>query len=177
MKKLILICVLFCSLCVLNSFSQTEKGNYLLGGGASASIDFSNGSNTFYLWFSPNMGYFIIDKLTIGASLPLSFNSRENSRNFNYGITPFLRYYFGQPSDIMIFVTGAFGIKGSSSKYYDTTASSSGIEGRAGVGGTYFLNESIGLEALLGYTYNKWRDSDATSAIGLSIGFQFFFNR
>ncbi|UCH13175.1 MAG: outer membrane beta-barrel protein [Bacteroidales bacterium] len=177
MKKLIFICVLFCSLCVLKAFNQTEKGNYLLGGGASASINFSNGSNTFYFALSPNMGYFIIDKLTIGASLPLSLFAREGNTTINYGITPNLRYYFGPPSDIMIFVTGAFGVKGSSTKFNDSSDSSSGIRGSAGIGGTYFLNESIGLEAILGYNFEKWAESDLNSAVVLSLGFQIYFSR
>ena len=177
MKKLILIVTLFCYLCVLDSFSQTEKGNYLLGGATRALIEFNNGSNTFYLWFTPNMGYFITDNLAIGASLPLSLQTQEGYRIISYGITPNLRYYFGSPSDIMIFVTGAFGIRGRSSKYNDDSSSSSGITGLAGIGGTYFLNESIGLEAILEYNFNKWDESDLTSSVVLSLGFQIYFSR
>ena len=77
----------------------------------------------------------------------------------------------------MYFVTVNFGISGWSLKYEDTTDSGSSITAGAGVGGTYFLNESIGLEAILGYIYNKTKDYDPSSNIGLSLGFQIYFSR
>ena len=177
MKTITLIITLFCSLCILNAHSQTEKGTLMLGGGASTGIDFNDDYNVFHISLSPDIGYFFSDDLAIGAYLPLGLTSYEGYRGFNYGITPFFRYYFGQTSDIMFFVTGGFGIRGWSSKYNDTSSSSSGVIGNAGVGGTYFLNESIGIEAILGYTYSKWSESDANSDIDLGVGFQIYFGR
>jgi hypothetical protein len=175
MKTTILIITLFCSICILNSYSQPEKGTYMLGGGASTSIDFYNGYNSFNISLYPDIGYFFSDNFAMGASLPLNVNIHEGYRNFGYGITPFFRYYFGPASDIMYFVTGAVGIRGLTSKYNDSSSSSSGVTGSAGAGGTYFLNRSIGLEVILGYTYSKWNESDASSDIDLSIGFQIYF--
>jgi hypothetical protein len=177
MKTTILIITFFCSACILNSYSQPEKGTYMLGGGASTGIDFYTDNNSFHISLYPDMGYFFTDNLAIGTYLPLSITLQENYRRFGYGLTPFFRYYFGPSSDIMYFVTGAFGISAYSTKYDDTSSSSSGVTAAGGAGGTYFLNESIGLEAILQYSYNKWEEADATSDITLSIGFQIFFNR
>ena len=177
MKTIVSISILICSICILNSYSQPDKGTYMLGGGASTGINFYNGYNSFNLSLYPDIGYFFSNNIAMGAYLPLAFNSYEAYRSFNYGITPFVRYYFGPPSEIMFFVTGAFGIRGVSSKYNNTSSSSSGVSGLAGVGGTYFLNESIGIEAMLGYTYSKWSESDPSSDIDLSIGFQIYFSR
>ncbi len=149
----------------------------MLGGGASTDLSFQSDNNLFSVTISPDMGYFLADNLALGAGIPLLLRTEENYRYVGYGITPFIRYYFGPPSGFMFFLTGAFGISGWSSKYDDTTNSSSSITGSAGVGGTYFLNESIGLEAILGYTYNKIKDYDPTSDISLSLGFQIYFGR
>jgi len=149
----------------------------MLGGGASTGLNFQSDNNSFSIAVSPDMGYFLSDNLAIGASLPLSLYTQSDYRNISYGLAPFIRYYFGQPSDFMFFVTGAFGIRGWSSKYDDTTNSSIAIAGSAGGGGTYFLNESIGLEIILGYTYDKIKDYDPTSIIALSAGFQIHFGK
>jgi hypothetical protein len=177
MKTKVLTTALLCSLVLLSSYGQTEKGTWMLGGGASTGLSFQTDNNSFSLAISPDIGYFMSDNLAIGANLPISFYSQENYRSIGYGITPFIRYYFGPPSEFMFFVTGAFGVSGWSSKYDDTTNSSSAITGSAGVGGTYFLNESIGLEIILGYTYDKTKDYDPSSNIALSAGFQIYFGR
>jgi quinol-cytochrome oxidoreductase complex cytochrome b subunit len=177
MKTTILIFISVCSLCILSSYGQPEKGTYMLGGSASTGYSITSGDNAFNISLAPNLGYFFSENLAIGASLPLSLYILKDYTNLNYGFAPFFRYYFGQSSAIMYFVTGSFGISGYSQKYDDTSSSSSSITGRAGFGGTYFLNESIGLEAIFGYTYNKWKESDATSNIGLSLGFQIYFGK
>jgi outer membrane protein W len=161
----------------LSSYSQTEKGTWMLGGYASTGLTFESDNNSFGIIVSPGIGYFMSDNLAIGLGIPLLLSTEENYRYIAYGISPFIRYYFGTPSELMFFVTGSFGIDGWSSKYDDTTNSSSSITGKAGVGCTYFLNESIGLETILGYTYDKPKDYDPTSGISLSIGFQIYFSR
>ncbi len=175
MKTTILTVTLICFLCILDSYGQPEKGTYMLGGGASTDIEFYDGNKTFHIYLYPNLGYFFTDNLAIGTYLPLSLRLQKDYSNINYGITPFFRYYFGQTSPLMWFVTGSFGISGYSLKYDDSSSSSSAIIGKAGIGGTYFLNKSIGLETILEYTYNKPKENDATSNIGLGLGLQIFF--
>jgi hypothetical protein len=177
MKTKVLTTALLCSLFLLSSYGQTEKGTWMLGGEASTDLSFQSNNNSFSVAISPGMGYFLADNLALGSGIPLLLITGENYRYIGYGITPFIRYYFGPPSEFMFFVTGAFGISGWSSKYDDTTNSSSAITGSAGVGGTYFLNESIGLEIILGYTYDKTKDYDPSSNIALSAGFQIYFGR
>ena len=175
MKKLILIYVLFCSLCVLNSHSQTEKGTYMLGGTGTTGFSFSEGHTSFRLYLTPGFGYFLSDNFVTGARIYLYLNTFEGHTYLNYGITPFARYYFGQGSKIRYFVTGAFGVEGSSSSNGDS--SDTNITGNAGVGGVYFLNKSIGLETSLTYHYYRHDESYHSSLIMLSFGFQIYFSR
>jgi hypothetical protein len=177
MKTKVLIIALLSSLCLFGLYGQTEQGTWILGGGASTDLTFESDNNSFGIYVSPDIGYFVSDNLAVGSGIPLLLSTEENYRYIAYGISPFIRYYFGPPSELMFFVTGSFGINGRSSKYDDTTNSSSSITGRAGVGCTYFLNESIGLETILGYTYYKPKDYDPTSEISLSIGFQIYFGK
>jgi hypothetical protein len=177
MKTKVLTIALLSSLCLFGLYGQTEQGTWMLGGGASTGYHFQSDNNYFSIYLSPDMGYFLAENLVAGASIPLSLTIEEDYRSIGYGITPFIRYYFGPPSELMFFVTGSFGIDGWSSKYDDTTNSSTSITGNAGVGCTYFLNESIGLETILGYTYYKPKDYDPTSNISLSLGFQIYFSR
>ncbi len=176
MKTKALTIALLCSV-LLSSYGQTEKGTWMLGGGASTGMHFLADNNYFTISIHPAMGYFLADNLAAGASIPLSFLTEEDYRSISYGITPFIRYYFGPPSEFMFFIKGAFGIDGWSMIYDDTTESRTSITGSAGIGGTFFLNESIGLETILGYTYNKYTDYDPTSDISLSLGFRIYFSR
>ena len=174
--KALTITLLF-ALCALSSYGQTEQGTWMLGGNASTDLTFESDNNSFGIIVSPGIGYFLSDNLAVGSGIPLILNTEENYRYIGYGISPFIRYYIGPPSAFMFFVTGSFGIDGWSMKYDDTTESGTKITGGAGVGCTYFLNESIGLEAILGYTYCKHKDYDPTSEISLSLGFRIYFSR
>lgn len=177
MKKLILICVLFCSLCVLNSFSQTEKGTYLLGGGFSTSFIFYEGSNSLVVYLTPGIGYFLSNNFVLGGNLFTIFAVDEDSKVLTYDIAPFVRYYFGQGSKTKYFVTGALGLGGST--WFDDNSSGISITGNTGVGGVYFLNKSIGLETTLKYEYSKRDISEpySSSSIMLGFGFQIYFSR
>ena len=95
MKKRLL---LFAAILVtLNSYSQTEKGKYMIGGRFnfsgynSSSVDslnqFDSKSNGVQIY--PNVGYFIKDNVAIGVSLNIGFSGGDqNSSSSNY--TPVL---------------------------------------------------------------------------------------
>lgn len=154
--------------------AQITKGFWLMGGNfqfeyynlKNTEYDYNQGenvpksnSNQFRVKFSPNVGYFFMDKLAGGIRGHIGYLSEKGetseSRTFRkYGfdkayISPFIRYYFlpeenivnvfGE-ADYLIPITGSpwnkeinFNIKG---------------------GVVYFLNTSVGLEAFINYNYN-----------------------
>lgn len=110
MKKLIALNVAFVGLAVVSN-AQIKKGNLFLGG----SLGFtSNSSSTDYtpakdksassFDFGPRVGYFLTDKIAIGAGLSISDNTNKNSpasgsystkdETAGFGFNVFGRYLF-----------------------------------------------------------------------------------
>jgi hypothetical protein len=172
-KLLLLAGILFFST-TLNA--QILKGNWMMGGDAT----FSTNKETYpELTFkttsfgvSPNVGYFIIDKLAIGSSARLSYVIEDNSttertNNFNYGIGPFVRYYFLKPEKtINVFSEVSYYFE----KVNQTDTKGNSIKIKAGA--VYFLNSSVGLEVALNYLNQKVNNYMTNNAVFLGVGFQ-----
>ena len=82
---------------------QTEKGNVLIGGenilDFTSRKDDDNDKRTF-AELSPQIGFFVVDGLAVGAEIPMSHSSRNSEdgssdRSTFLAVSPFLRYYFG----------------------------------------------------------------------------------
>ncbi len=125
---------------------------------------------------SPDAGYFVEDDIAIGAWVPLSLDLGDNYRVIGYGIVPFFRYYVDQMDDMMYFITANIGFTGNATKIGGVSDSNTGLVGGAGMGVTYMLTESVGVEGIIGYSFNKYKDVDLQSRIGIDIGFQVYFN-
>ena len=153
--------------------AQTEKGRFLIGGTAgfnNRSIN-GNGITTFNL--SPNVGYFIIDNLAIGAQLQLTVRSGEGDFNdeTSFGFTPFVRYYFADAGPARFFGQGRIGF--GSTKFANNADSYFTFGLGAGV--DFFLNDNVALEAFLGYVNQKFQEAnDPINQFGLNIGVQAF---
>ena len=100
--KLFTLISIFLSL-TSTGFSQINQGQFLVGGTISFeslknenSVNGVNESSNFYV--SPNMGYFIIDKLAGGLRVNFaSYNSKSSNLETHLNstsFTPFFRYYF-----------------------------------------------------------------------------------
>lgn len=138
--------------------SPTEKGTWLLGG--SVGFESTDGISVFEL--NPNLGYFIKDKIAIGAEANfLSFDGATA-----WAFTPFVKPYFGQSEMGNFFLKGRVGVAGGGEADTELTY---------GGGGGYalFLNKSIALE--FGADYSKIGDLPGT--FGLGIGFQIHFKK
>lgn len=103
MKHLLFLTILFSV--TTAAFSQINKGQWLIGGNASFSTDKDNSSiskdrsTTFQL--SPNAGYFVSDKLAVGARInfmsdknEVEYGSYTEATNTSVSLSPFVRYYF-----------------------------------------------------------------------------------
>ena len=181
MKKIILI-----SLSLLTMFvakAQTEQGNLLLGANlANIRIGLDNNGSSFGI--SPSVGYFVMENIAIGASLPINFsgysNSASSSTSNSFGLGAYGRYYI--PMDkVSVFAGAGFGFArySSRSSYLDfsgnkITNKNSDSNPFANLNGglVYFLNSNIGLEG----TLNIGDLLNPGTSLSLNLGLQIYFN-
>ncbi len=166
---------------------QLNQGNWLVGGtGKFYSYTNNNSSivggydNTGKLTeidFSPNIAYFISDKLAVG--IKPTFSSLKGKLNSTGGLTtsvsrfmvgPFGRYYLldqEKPHNILVessyqlgTYNGSFGLKGNL-RAFSILA-----------GPVLYFNSSVGIEFLLGYSYKLEDVKNATKDIkkGFQLG-------
>lgn len=171
-NKIFLITTLLISVA---SNAQITKGNWMVGGTGSFTSSESkttevnsqiSKSNTFNV--SPNIGYFIIDKLSVGTLLEYETSNSKwqeatyKSKSANVG--PFVRYYFLKPEKpLNLFLETSYNF--SLLKENNSTVFSSKL------GAVYFLNSSVGLELMLRYTINNNNyDTFNSTSKGLTFG-------
>lgn len=188
MQKKILV-FLFLIVCLSSTYAQTEKGTWMLGGtGAITNNEISQGS-TFTFNLSPRVGYFVTPNWAIGVQTgfsivrstyqsPFTGEFKQNSWNLGF----FTRYYF-LPNRFKIFPHFDYERTWTRSKYpavFGGNSSEQNIQmwqSNMGVGATYFLNSSIGIEALLRYQMLKQTPIVDQSGLGVQIGFQIYFGK
>src|SRR5699024_8533989 len=84
--------------------AQITRGNWLVGGNAAFSYSKNKpnptveGAHSFKIEITPNMGYFLWDKLAVGTNLHyVRFRLKSDSGNAKYDnflVSPFVKYYF-----------------------------------------------------------------------------------
>lgn len=153
-----------------------SKGNWIVGGSI-ASTGFNFSTDTYNLLINPKGGYFIGENLVLGTEFILGLTAFDGGTNFQYGISPFARYYYtqgGGPNG-RIFQEIAFGIAGSSIKDNDQDEPVSLLIGVRG-GYAHFVARNVAVEGILGYTYSKADigTSSGAGGLGISLGFQIY---
>ncbi len=158
----------------LASNAQIEKGNWMMGGSGSFSNtkiklnEFSQNVTNIYI--APNVGYFIIDKMNIGASVQSQFSNTLSGPI--YGLSPYVRYYFLEnEKQINIFSEVSYGFQ----KQTHTTSNLETFNLKAGT--VFFLNSSVGLEVALNYTDSKTNLDYQSKAFILGVGFQIYLEK
>jgi hypothetical protein len=129
----------------------------------------------FNIGVAPDIGYFVEDNIAIGARVPLSLTAGEDYSMICYGLAPFFRYYFHEINDMLVFATANLGIDGMSTKIAGTSDSNTGFIGGVGIGVVHMLTNSVGIEGVFGYSFQKYKDVDLQSRIGLDAGFQIYY--
>ncbi len=200
MKKIVLALTLFTS--GFFAEAQTEKGRFLLGGSsnfsfgtASTKIDSNNpdivdpGRNIFAS-LNPRMGFFIIDNLVVGASVPTSFNFSDgdfgDSRSFGLALGPFVRYYLGSGALRPLVEAGTtIGFQNSrfTNNLDETTKTTNNtLSTQAGVGAAYFINDNISIDGLFGFQSDRQKpDNNPDNLVitsnrwGLNVGLTILF--
>lgn len=184
-RNLLTLCILFL---LAKADAQITKGNWLVGGNFSYSKDKSMGNDVINsksrtVDIMPNAGYFVVDKLALGARLNVGSSKQKypqaQGQNVitqnSFGVGPFIRYYLLKPDKIVnIFSEGGI-------VYETLTSKNSGsVQGReksilktAAIGAVVFLNSAVGLEVKFGYSNLKVFNKDAREKnIQLNLGFQ-----
>jgi hypothetical protein len=153
------------------SFAQIDKASWLVGGNLDYQSSKVASITTSSFTFSPNIGYFLVDKLAGGvrAQFLSSKVSGEEAITHN-NIGPFLRYYFLQKNGkTNLFLDGNFSFGSTSVLGTSVSNTSYGFN----VGPAFFLNKHTALEITLGYDALKAETDDVwTNAIKFGVGFQ-----
>jgi len=191
MKKIQLL-VLVILFNTISAFSQTDQGNILVGGSTNLGFNFgtfkteTNGSQTqgtqkiTNFNISPSVGYFLIDHLVVGISLPFSSstNKLNNSKSTDNSIviSPFTRYYFTE-SNIKPFLQAQVGFGSNKNKFesdFSNFESTSNLFNYGILGGVaIFINDYIALDLGINYinSITKFKNDDATKNISSQFGF------
>lgn len=197
MKKNLFITLLFIFGIMSTSHAQLQEGNIMLGTdlGSGLATTTSNGLFSmnfglndgagFDIGISPKMGYFISDNFAVGAIANLGFTKSpesqgESTKTTVYGFQAFTRYYL-TPEEIEledVINTGRFfletnaGIAGVNVTDGPTT---NGFAFGFGPGYTYFLTNSIALEATAKYNgLVGGGNTDYQHSLGVNLGIQVF---
>jgi len=166
--------------------SQITKGNLLVGGNFSFNRTSNASPNNIILkqsvvGITPMVGYFLKDKFVVGLrselnnySSSISGSNRNSSNRLDFG--PFLRYYFLPVNNkVNLFSESAYLLslfKSSDSKW------SSGNGFLINLGPVVYLNKTVGLEFIVGYSSQYWKNSNSNfNNFRTGIGFQIHLDK
>jgi len=181
MKKSTIAALVFNGLSSQHAFAQTEKGNWLVGVNVADlhySKDRNYGIKQYGISLQPDAGYFVADRLAVGAGLELTLTGYKAENSFSgeinkghtivYGLSPFVRYYFLDASKHKVYGQAFGSYRESYSKF--PYGSSSDNEWGVGIsaGYNYFITPSVALAA--GPYFNRYDSYD----LGLFLGLQVF---
>lgn len=169
MKKIYMYLCAVC--CGYGALAQTEQGSWLIGG----NLVLNTGDNSTTFAISPTAGYFVINNLAVGGNVGLSFSKFGENKTTRFGIGPLTRYYFGR-RNIRPFGHGEINFTSEKLKVPGTTNTENGIEYLLGLGLAGFINQSVALETLAGYTHSKIKGRDGDGGFEMRIGFQVYLN-
>jgi hypothetical protein len=184
--KILAFAVLMINAITLNA--QTEKGKLWIAGSSQLGLsqggykikidgDETRNYSQFGLVFQPKIGYTVINNLPIGIFLNFENSGFENkeedfkSRSHSTSGGPFIRYYFADLMGLKPYAEALFGFGFANSKYQVMSDEWSENKRRLlnfsmGAGFTYFFNDHIGIDLLLGYNYENYLDKNGYNEAG-----------
>ncbi|MFS4418211.1 hypothetical protein [Maribacter sp. 2307ULW6-5] len=195
--------IAFLFICAMGLFSaqaQMEKGDFLLGAdigsgiitkGSSGLFGFDFGLNEgagYNIGISPRAGYFVSDKVLVGAAVNLGFTKSPEvngaaAETTVYGVQGLLRYYLRDsdlgpdelPRSGMFFFETNAGIAGFNVSGGNST---NGLALGIGPGYALFVSDNVALE--LTGKYNGLAgggNTDFQHALGLNLGVQIYLDK
>lgn len=186
--------LLLCSLLTNYSFSQVDKGNWLIGGNGLAKFNKRKNINQGgqivlerQTDINANIliGRFVADRFVIGAMPYFAFyrtkvlpDGNINSKVDQYGLGLFTRYYL-LPSDKAINFLFETSYQAGVYSFVPIKGKSSILS--ASIGSVFFFNSSVGLEVLAGYQQRRVKIGTSPNftdrGLDINIGFQFYLEK
>ena len=172
MKKLTFT-ITFCALVCL-SFAQTEEGSLLVG--ASSNLGFTSTSqdgfdeNRTEFNFSPAIGYFVADNLSIGVALDLQSSKLGDFKSSSTAIGPFARYYF----DGLFYVGAGYGALSVKNENNGGSVTTNGGLLSFEAGYPIWIVDNIAIEPSLNYAIGSGDLLEDISIFGLAVGFNIY---
>lgn len=153
-------------------FAQIEKGTMLAGG--AFSLQTTKNNSRFSL--NPNVGFFVIDNLAVGAGLSVNFSKQGEIKSTEFGVGPYVRYYFGKGNTKPFIVTEAnyLTVNNKADGIKNTTT---GVGYLLGAGFAAFVSDMVAIEGLAGYNYSDFNGTAGSGGFAMRLGFQLYFNR
>jgi len=149
--------------------AQTEKGDWMVGGG----LRLNTSDNNTQITFEPNAGIFVINNLAIGGNITLNYAKAGDTKVTSFGFGPFVRYYFTN-AKVRPMLHGNFNYISTKVKTPGVTSTNNGLNLFLGGGLAIFVSDQASLDILLGYDHTKYKDFDGSSGFALTIGFQVY---
>lgn len=177
MTRIILITVMLFA--ATSASSQITKDNWMLGGIISYastkynSTNFGDPHTSYNLQVKPNIGYFLVDKLSAGLRANISkVGDRDREQSYtDFNVGPYLRYYLLKSDKVVNILAEAgysYGFEKGS-----TPGNASKNSFSFAVGPVMYFNSVVGLEMLLSYSTYKFSDfAGSNNTIMLGIGLQ-----
>ena len=194
MKKILILLIGVAMSSVAHA--QFTKGTIMAGGslGASFTTNKTEVGNTTTTTgttntvnFFPQVGYFVIDNLAVGAGIDLysTTTKAKGSNNKNTTSTssfaPFARYYYQKFYGQLAFNVGSGNFKNTNGNVTtDNKFTRTGLN--LAVGYAYLLNEHVAVEPQIGYatSSDKFKTSgnkDINSGLFINIGLQIYLRK
>ena len=173
MKKLFMVAL--ATILMQAGFSQTNQGQWLVGGHAGFSSSKWGELKTTNFTFAPNAGYFFINNLAGGVRFEIQSQKVEmegtDGKASASMIAPFVRYYFlPSAQKVNVFADASYGF-GSGKEDGGEAQSVSGFSISAGP--AIFLSPNTALEVTVGYNSLKYEGIDEkNNTFQFGVGFQ-----
>lgn len=158
--------------------TPTAKGNFMIGGSAGFSHSKNNLSCSKNFDFAPNIGYFIIDGLAVGATPMYSYSNIKpyNNNSFSlktishtFSIAPFVRYIF--KNGIFTQIEGGIGKtfikRGVFHSNEDSKSTTTTKYIQPSIGYSYFINSKVAIEASAYYKYTTQKEKEKDGGTNL----------
>jgi hypothetical protein len=168
MKKIIL--ALFLSGILASVNAQTEKGDWMVGG----SFRLNTTDNNTEISLTPSAGLFVIDNLAVGASLTISYSKTGTLKLTDFGVGPFVRYYFTN-ANIRPILQGSLNFLSRRSKNgSNSPTTNNGTSYFLGGGAAIFISEQVSIDGLMGFNHSKFDHLAGGGGFALNVGFQVY---
>jgi outer membrane protein len=171
MKKNLLTLILSAGFIIANA--QTEKGDWMVGGG----FRLNTSDNNTVISLTPSAGAFIINNLAVGGNLEFTYAKTGDTKLTIFGIGPFVRYYFTN-ANVRPILHGSLGFISQTAKTTGFPSSTnSGLNYFLGGGAAIFISDQVSIDGLLGYDHSKIKDFEGSGGFAMTIGFQVYLHR